>query len=136
VGAPRRSLAIACALALVLVPAAFGAKRDLTVKVAHLNVPATLKSGTKATFGVRYIVRGPSSRSAIATVTLVLRGSNKYTVNSLPAKVRPAIWRWSVQDTVPALAAGSYKATATITLTRAGKTIAHASSTKSVRVQA
>jgi hypothetical protein len=136
VGAPRRSLAIACALALVLVPAAYGAKRDLTVSVAHLTVPTTLKSGKKATFGVRYIVHGPSSRSAIATVTLVLRGSNKYTVNSLPAKVRPAIWRWSVQDTVPALAAGIYKATATVTLTRAGKTIDRATRITSVRVQA
>jgi hypothetical protein len=131
----RRSLAIACALVFALVPAAVGAKRDLTVRVARLSVPATLKSGTKATFGVRYIVRGPTSRSALATVKLVLRGSNVYTVTSLPAKVRPAIWRWSVRDTVPALAAGRYQAIATITLTRAGKTIAHTTSTRSVRVQ-
>jgi hypothetical protein len=120
----------------VLVPAAFGAKRDLTVRVSHLTVPTTLKSGTKTTFGVRYIVRGPTSRSAIATVSLVFRGSNSYRINSLPAKVRPAIWRWSVQDRVPALAAGRYQATATVTLKRAGKTISHATSTQSVQVQA
>jgi hypothetical protein len=135
VGAPRRSLAIACALVLASVPAAIGANRDLTATVARLSVPSPLKSGARVTFGVRYVVRGPSSRTALATVRLVLRGDSRYTVNSLPATVRPAIWKWSVRDTVPALAPGSYQAIATITLTRAGKTIAQASRTMRVTVQ-
>jgi hypothetical protein len=135
VGAPRRSLAIACALVLASVPAAIGANRDLTATVARLTVPTTLKSGSRVTFGVRYIVRGPRSRTARATVRLVLRGDSRYTVASAPATVRPAIWKWSVQDTVPALAPGRYVATATITLTRAGKTITSASRTMRVTVQ-
>jgi hypothetical protein len=132
-----RSLTIACAL-LALVPAtvsAQGAAGDLTVSVSRLDVPARIKGGKPASFGVRYIVRGPTTRTAFATVDLSLTGPNVYRVNSLPAKVRPAIWKWNVQDTMPAgLAAGKYVAVATVTLKRAGKTIARTSSSQSLRV--
>jgi hypothetical protein len=135
VGATRRSLAIACALVVVFVPAAAGARSDLTVSVSRLSVPATIKSGKAVKFGVLYTVRGPAARSAVATVVLQLNGTSSYTVTSLPAKVRPAIWRWNVQDTLPAVfSAGRYRAVATITLTRSGKTIARASRTATVRV--
>lgn len=130
VGATRRSLAIACALVVVLVPAAAGASSDLTVSVSRLSVPSTIPSGKTVNFGVLYIVRGPTTRSAFATVVLRLNGpSSHYTVTSLPAKVRPAIWRWSVQDTLPVtFSSGRYRAVATVTLTRSGKTIARTTS--------
>jgi hypothetical protein len=129
VGAPRRSLAIACALVVAIVPAAAGATSDLTVSVSRLSVPPTIQSGKTVTFGVRYIVRGPAARSALATVVLELNGTSRYRVTSLPAKVRPAIWKWNVQDTLPpAFSAGRYRAVATITLTRSGKMIARTSS--------
>ena len=121
-----RSLTIACALVLACVPAALGAKGDLTVSVSRLDVPTKITGGKLASFGVRYIVRGPSARTAFATVILKLNGANNnsYIANSLPARVRPAIWRWNVQDTMPQLAPGQYRAVATVTLTRAGKKIA------------
>jgi len=51
------------------------------------------------------------------------------------AKVRPAIWRWTVQDTLPpAFSTGRYRAIATITLTRAGKLIARTSRSAPVTV--
>jgi hypothetical protein len=109
------------------VPAALGATGDLTVTVSRLDVPAKITGGKLASFGVLYIVRGPSSRTALATVILNLNGANtnsSYIANSLPARVRPAIWRWNVQDTMPQLAPGQYRAVATVTLTRAGKKIA------------
>jgi hypothetical protein len=134
-----RSLTIACALVLALVPVAVSAEGttgDLSVAVSRLDVPASIKGGKQARFGVRYIVRGPRSRSALATVVLALNGdtATTYRVNSLPAKVRPAIWKWNVQDTMPQLAPGQYRAVATVTLTRAGKTIAHTKSSRTVRV--
>ena len=134
-GATRRFLAIACALVFAIVPAAAGAKVELTVRVSHLTVPARLQGGQKVAFGVRYVVRGPAAQRALATVALRLtsRGS-LYTVKSLPAKVRPAIWKWDVRDTLPALTPGTYRALVTITLTRAGKTIASARATRRVTV--
>jgi hypothetical protein len=135
VGAPRRSLAIACALVVAIVPAA-GATSDLTVSVSRLSVPSTIQSGKTVTFGVRYTVRGPAARSAFATVVLELNGKSRYRVTSLPAKVRPAIWKWNVQDTLPpAFSAGPYRAVATITLTRSGKKIAGTSRTATVIVR-
>ena len=122
-----RSLTIACALVLAPVPAAFGARGDLTVTVSRLDVPTKITGGKLASFGVRYIVRGPSSRTALATVILNLNGANtnnSYIANSLPARVRPAIWKWNVQDTMPQLAPGQYRAVATVTLMRGGKRIA------------
>ncbi|MDX6566773.1 MAG: hypothetical protein QOE10_2435 [Gaiellales bacterium] len=134
-GAPRRSLAIACALVVAIVPAA-GATSDLTVSVSRLSVPSTIQSGKTVTFGVRYVVRGPAARSAFATVVLELNGTSRYRVASLPAKVRPAIWKWNVQDTLPpAFSAGRYRAVATITLTRSGKKIAGTSRTATVIVK-
>jgi hypothetical protein len=135
VGATRRSLAIACALVLAIVPAAAGATRDLTVSVARLTVPASLQSGQPVSFGVRYVVRGPAVRRAMATVTLRLSGASVYRVSSLPAKVRPAIWKWDVRDTLPALTPGTYRAVATIMLTRGGKTIASATRATTVTVK-
>jgi hypothetical protein len=135
VGATRRSLAIACALVLAIVPAAAGAKADLTVSVSRLTVPPTLQGGQKVAFGVRYVVRGPAGQRALATVALKLTSEGSlYTVESLPAKVRPAIWKWDVQDTLPALTPGTYRALVTITLTRAGKRIASVRATRSVKV--
>ena len=120
-----RSLTIACALVLASVPVAVSAKGDLTVTVSRFDVPTRITGGKVASFGVRYIVRGPSSHTAFATVTLNLNGpNNSYRANSLPARVRPAIWKWNVQDTMPQLAPGQYRAVATVTLTRAGKKIA------------
>jgi hypothetical protein len=136
VGAPRRSLTIACGLVLAFVPSAIGATGDLTVKVSRLTVPPRIQTGKTVSFGVRYIVRGPSSRRATATVTLVLRGENRFRFSSNPALVRPAIWKWEVQDTVPALAPGKYTAVTTVTLTRSGKTISTASLAAQVRVTA
>jgi hypothetical protein len=136
VGAPRRSLTIACGLVLALVPSAIGATSDLTVSVAQLAVPPRIQSGQTVSFGVRYIVRGPNSRRAMATVKLVLRGDDRFSFSSNPALVRPAIWKWEVQDTVPALAPGIYAAVTTVTLTRAGKTISTARRTVQVRVTA
>jgi nitrogen fixation protein FixH len=136
VGATRRSLAIACALAVVIVPAAAGAKSDLTVSVSRLSVPATIQSGKTVKFSVLYVVRGPTTQSAQATVVLKLIGTDHYSVTSLPARVRPAIWRWNVQDTLPAVfSAGRYRAVATITLRRSGKTIAHTTSSTTVIVK-
>jgi hypothetical protein len=134
VGALRRALTIACALVLAFVPAAIGANGDLTVTVSRLTVPPRIQSGKTVTFGVRYIVRGPSSRRATAKVTLVLRGENRFSFSSNAARVRPAIWKWEVQDTVPALAPGTYTAVTTVTLSRAGKTISSATRTAPVRV--
>jgi hypothetical protein len=135
VGATRRSLAIACALVFAIVPAAAGAKADLTVSVSRLTVPAALQGGQKVRFGVRYVVRGPAGQRALATVRLRLTGvGSLYTVSSLPARVRPAIWKWDVQDTLPALTPGAYRAIVTITLTRAGKKIATKQATRRVKV--
>ena len=33
-----------------------------------------------------------------------------YRVQSLPAQVRPAIWKWNVQDTIPRSPPGTYSA--------------------------
>jgi hypothetical protein len=124
VGAPGRSVVIACAAVLVVAPAAVGATRDLTVSVSRLSVPTQLRSGKPVTFGVRYIVRGPARKTATATVELQLNSkTNNYTVSSLPAKVRPAIWKWDVKDTLPQLGPGRYRAIATVTLKRSGKAI-------------
>jgi hypothetical protein len=133
-----RSPIIACALVLASVPVAVSARGDLTVTVARLDVPASIKGGELASFGVRYIVRGPSSRTALATVVLDLNGATNttYNANSLPARVRPAIWKWNVRDTMPRLAPGPYRAIATVTLTRAGKTIARTRSTRTLTVAA
>jgi hypothetical protein len=133
-----RSLTIACALVLASVPVAVGASSDLTVAVSRLDVPTKIKGGKLASFGVRYVVRGPSARTALATVILDLTGpnNNSYHVDSLPAKVRPAIWRWNVQDTMPQLATGQYRAIATVTLTRAGKTISRTTSSTTLSVAA
>jgi hypothetical protein len=136
VGVPRRALTIACALVLAFVPAAIGAQRDLTVTISRLTVPARVTSGSSVSFGVRYVVRGPQGRRAVARVTLVLRGENPFTFSSNPALVRPAIWKWNVKDTVPALAPGPYRAVATVTLRRSGKTISRAVKQVSVRVAA
>ena len=137
VGAPSRALTIASALVLALVPAAVGANRDLTVSVSQLTVPAKLTGGKPVSFGVLYTVRGPATRRAQATVRLVLNADNtssRSTVKSLPATVRPANWRWAVTDKLPALEPGSYIATATITLSRAGKVVSTTKQTKPVRV--
>ena len=135
VGAPRRSLAIACALVLAVVVPAAAATRDLTVAVSQLTAPKTARGGKAVSFGVRYVVRGPDRRRALATVVLVLtRGKNRYTVSSLPARVRPAIWKWDVKDTLPPLAPGTYSAVATVKLTRSGATISTARRTTSVTV--
>lgn len=133
-GAPRRSLTIACGLVLAFVPSAVGATGDLTVRVSVLAVPAKIQSGKTVRFGVRYIVRGPDSRRAMATVKLVLRGENRFSFTSRAARVRPAIWKWEVQDTVPALAPGKYVAVTTVTLTRSGKVISTAHGQAAVRV--
>jgi len=136
VGATRSPLAIACALVLAIAPAASASARangDLTVAVSRLDVPAKIRSGTRVTLAVRYIVNGPATGRATATVVLDLRGASTYHVTSRPAKVRPAIWRWAVTDTLPvALSPGRYNAVATITLRRLGKAIATA--TRSQRV--
>ncbi len=137
VGAPSRALTIACALVLALVPVAAGANRDLRVSVSRLTVPAKLASGKAVSFGVLYTVRGPAARRAQATVRLVLNSDNNtstYTVTSLPATVRPAIWRWRVTDKLPALKPGSYVATATITLRRGAKVVASTAKTANVQV--
>jgi hypothetical protein len=124
VGAPGRSLVIASALVLAFAPAAAGANGDLTVSVSRLSVPSQLQSGKHVSFGVRYIVRGPETRTAMATVVLRLESkTNTYRVASVPARVRPAIWKWDVADTLPQLGPGKYRATATVTLRRAGKSI-------------
>jgi hypothetical protein len=136
VGAPRRSLTIACGLALAFVPSAIGATGDLTVSVSRLTVPSRIQSGKTVSFGVRYVVRGPNSRRAMATVKLVLRGVDRFSFSSDPALVRPAIWKWEVQDTVPALAPGSYIAVTTVTLKRSGKVISTARQQATVRVTA
>jgi hypothetical protein len=124
VGVPGRSVVIACTAALVLAPAAATATRDLTVGISRLSVPVKLRSGQPVSFGVRYVVRGPATRTAMATVVLQLTSkTNRYRVSSLPARVRPAIWKWDVKDTLPRLAAGKYTAIATVTLRRSGKAI-------------
>jgi hypothetical protein len=131
VGAPGRSVVIACAAALALTPAARAfapaalvATPDLKVRVSQLSIPSKLQSGKPVSIGVRYIVRGPARKTAMATVRFQLNSkTNRYEVASLPAKVRPAIWRWDVKDTLPQLGAGKYTAIATVTLTRAGKTL-------------
>jgi hypothetical protein len=134
-----RSLTIACALALVLavVPAAVsahGVKGDLTVSVSRLDVPARITGGQLASFGVRYVVRGPRSRTATATVNLRLTGANVYRVDSLPARVRPAIWGWTVQEKMPLMRPGQYRAVATVTLSRAGKTISRTTSSTTLSI--
>lgn len=138
VGATRRTLAIACALVLAIAPAASASARangDLTVTVSRLDVPAKIQSGKRVTFAVRYIVSGPATRRAMATVVLDLRGASTYHVTSLPARVRPAIWKWAVTDTLPvALSPGRYKAVVTITLTRQGKAIATTTRTQAVLI--
>jgi hypothetical protein len=135
VGVPGRFVILACALALVCAPAAPAAPRDLSVRVSKLAVPLRLKSGTKVSFGVRYVVQGPATRRAMATVELVLSSpTNRYRVASLPAKVRPAIWKWSVRDTLPELGPGRYSAVATVTLRRSGKQISRVIRRLTVRV--
>ena len=135
VGVPGRFVILACALALVCAPSASAAARDLSVSVSKLMVPLRLKSGTKVSFGVRYVVHGPATRTALATVELVLSSpTNRYRVASLPAKVRPAIWKWSVRDTLPELGPGRYSAVATVTLRRSGKRISRTISRVIVRV--
>jgi hypothetical protein len=62
-----RSLTIACALVLASVPVAVSARDDLTVTVSRLDVPTKITGGKLASFGVLYIVRGPNSRTALAT---------------------------------------------------------------------
>ncbi|HEY1479763.1 MAG TPA: hypothetical protein VGF46_07015 [Gaiellales bacterium] len=122
-GATRLIPAIACALTLAFAPAASAATGDLTVSVARLTVPATVRVGQTTGFAVRYVVRGPVKRRANATVLLVLtaRGST-YRIESKPALIRPAIWNWSVNDKIPkALGKGSYRVVATITLRRSGR---------------
>jgi hypothetical protein len=125
VGASRLFPAIACALALVLVPVADGATSDLAVSVSRLTVPSTIAKGVPVKFSVRYVVRGPARRRANAMVVLLLKGTtNRYEIKSNPALVRPAVWDWSVSDNLPdELAKGPYKVIATITLRRSGKVV-------------
>jgi hypothetical protein len=126
---------IACAAALAFAPAALGASPDLRVRVTGLTVPAQLQVGGPLRVGVRYVVLGPARKTAIATVRFQLNSkTNRYDVASLPGRVRPAIWRWDVKDTLPQLGAGTYTAIATVTLRRDGKTIFTARSSRTVTV--
>jgi hypothetical protein len=123
-------------MALAFVPAASGATGDLTVTVSKLNVQSTIERGKPVRFGVTYTVRGPLKRHALATVALALTGQRtRYTVASAPATVRPAIWKWSVTDTLPSgLTAGKYRVVATITLVRGTRQVARARSIGTVTV--
>jgi hypothetical protein len=123
---------------LALVPAASGAVGDLTVTVQQLRVvPSTIERGKPVSFAVSYTVRGPQKQRAQATVELELTGPrNRYQVASRPATVRPAIWQWSVTDSLPvALSAGSYNVVATITLVRGKTRISRAKKTSTVTVR-
>ena len=138
-GATRLLSAFAIAMALAFVPAASGATGDLTVTVSRLNVQPTIERGKPVSFGVTYTVRGPVKRRALAKVALALTGRagqrTRYTVASRPATVRPAIWKWSVTDTLPpGLTPGKYRAVATITLMRGKTRVARALRTATVTV--
>jgi uncharacterized protein (DUF2141 family) len=138
VGATRLISAVACASVLALVPAAAGAAGDLTVTVQQLRVsPATIVRGKPVSFAVSYTVRGPNTRRAQATVNLQLTGTrNRYQVASRPATVRPAIWKWSVTDSLPsALSAGTYNVVATVTLKRGNTRIWRADKKMTVTVR-
>jgi uncharacterized protein (DUF2141 family) len=138
VGATRLFPAVALAMVLALAPAASGAVGDLTVTVQQLRVvPSTIERGKPVSFAVSYVVRGPLTQRAQATVALALTGQkNRYQVASLPATVRPAIWKWSVTDSLPvALSAGSYNVVATITLVRGKTRISRARKTGIVTVR-
>jgi hypothetical protein len=127
VGATRLISTVACASVLALVPAAAGAAGDLSVTVQQLRVsPRPIERGAPVSFAVSYTVRGPNTRRAEATVVLQLTGArNRYRVTSRPATVRPAIWKWSVTDSLPsALSAGPYDVVATVTLVRGNTRIA------------
>jgi hypothetical protein len=123
-------------MALAFVPAASGATGDLTVTVSKLNVQPTIERGKPVRFGVTYAVRGPLKRRARATVALALTGPrSRYTVASAPASVRPAIWKWSVTDTLPpGLIPGKYRVVATITLVRGTTRVARAQKISTVTV--
>lgn len=123
-------------MALAFVPAASGATGDLTVTVSKPSVQPTIRRGKPVRFGVTYTVRGPLKRRARATVALALTGQpTRYTVASRPATVRPAIWKWSVTDTLPpGLDAGTYKLVVTITLVRGKTRVAQARTNSRVTV--
>jgi hypothetical protein len=128
VGATRLSVVCACALALVIAPGSVAATGDLAVSVSRLEVPARIVTGKRTTLSVRYVVHGPASRRAKATVVVVLLGtSNQYRISSNATMVRPAIWNWGWRDALPKeLGKGRYRVTATVRLTRSGKTISTA----------
>jgi hypothetical protein len=138
VGATRLSVVCACALALVIAPTSVAATGDLTVSVSRLEVPAKIVTGKRTSLSVRYVVHGPASRRAKATVKVVLLGTstnNKYQISSNATLVRPAIWDWGWRDALPkVLGKGLYRVTATVTLTRSGKTISTAKRTATTRL--
>lgn len=136
VRAMRLSVLCACALALVLAPGAAGAEGDLAVSISRLDVPAKIATGKTTTLSVRYVVHGPATRRAMATVVLVLLGhGNRYSISSNAKLVRPAIWIWGWKDSLPkVLDPGSYKVTATVTLQRSGRTISTATGHRTTRV--
>ncbi len=130
VGATRLLSAIACAMALAFVPAASGATGDLTVTVSTLNVQSTIQRGKPVTLRRDLHRARPAhaarARHRRARADRTAGQRTRYTVASRPATVRPAIWKWSVTDTLPpALAAGTYKVVATITLVRGKTRVAH-----------
>jgi hypothetical protein len=129
---------MSAALLLAVVPSAAGAKGDLSVAVGKLQPPKTIQIGQSARFTVRYIVRGPLTRRASATVSLLLDdGRNRYLIRSAPARVSPAIWTWTVTDQLPPkFTAGDYTVTATVTLKRNSKSLARATAVKDVTVTA
>jgi hypothetical protein len=139
VGAPRLSIAISAAVLLVAgaSPAA-SAKGDLSVTVGKLVPPKSITLGRSATFTVRYIVRGPLTRKASATVRLLVEdGRNRYLIRSNPKAVTPAIWTWTVRDELPMqFDTGDYRVTATVTLKRNKATVDSAKAVKSVAVKA
>jgi hypothetical protein len=136
VGAKRLFLAIACALAVVPVTAASGAAGDLGVSVARLQLPTKARHGQPASFGVRYVVRGPATRRANALVTLSLLGpSYHYKIVSNPTTVHPATWNWSVTDRLPkGLTKGRYRVVALVTLQRSGKVVSRTTKTSTLAV--
>jgi hypothetical protein len=136
VGAKRLSVAITCALVLALLPAASGAAGDLGVSVSRLTVPTKIVRGKPTSFVVRYVVRGPANRRAMAKVTLTLSSnSNRYQIVSNPAKVHPAIWSWRVTDSLPmTLTQGKYKVIVLVTLQRSGKPVARTTRTVSATI--
>jgi hypothetical protein len=136
VGAKRLSVAITCALVFALVPAAGAATGDLGVAVARLTVPAKIVRGKPTSFVVRYVVRGPANRRAKAKVTLTLSSTaNRYRIVSNPLTVHPAIWSWSVTDSLPtSLTQGKYKVIVLVTLQRSGKLVGHTSRTVSATI--